>query len=122
MPLLSTPAKTPAQKAADQIRAAAQAQIRILEQMQADGIRNLWKDSQATPQQICDQLGADAGQAFTCHGILTMAILQIRQVLGGTPKIMLPTKNFTQNQDGTVTVSDDPYPIPPELQPLFGGG
>jgi hypothetical protein len=41
--------------------------------------------------------------------LFTQAILDIAAVEGITPDLALPEKAFTANEDGTVTILDDPY-------------
>jgi hypothetical protein len=81
-----------------------------LVQTQKQGINMVWKNQQGlTPQQVCDSLGENASKVFDFHGILTEVIATIATIDGVEPDISLPTNAFTRNEDGTITVSDQPY-------------
>lgn len=81
-----------------------------LVEMQRKSISFVWDHPRGlTPQEVCDALGTEAGNAFHIHGMFTQAILDIAAVEGVTPDILLPDKAFTVNADGTVTVLDEPY-------------
>lgn len=79
---------------------------------QAEGIKKLWKNPQATPQQLCDAMGTDAAKVFSAHAKLTTLLLELAPMLGRTFVPALPEKNFTVNPDGTVTVLDEPFALP----------
>lgn len=61
-----------------------------------------WRNSKATPQEIVNVFGEDAGEVFQKHYALGQLLSsldaeqvnEINQVIG----------NFTQNEDGTVTI------------------
>lgn len=103
---------TPAQTAAAQIKSTAAQTYAQLSAIQKRGIQTLWHNPQATPQQVCDALGVDAAKVFAAHGALTDLIVSLATVDGITPDIALPTKKFTVNQNGTITVGTEAYVAP----------
>lgn len=85
---------------------------REMKTAQHDCIDALWNNPHATPQQVCDELGTKAVMNFDDHAALTELIVERSIAAGLTPDIKLPTHAFTRNQDGTVTVLDEPYTPP----------
>jgi len=82
---------------------------------QNDGIDAVWHNPQATPQQVCDELGTLAVPSFDEHGRLTDFIVAQNIIEGKSPldRVKLPTFAFTRNQNGTVTVDPNtPYVAP----------
>lgn len=79
----------------------------------AEGIRILWENEDATPEEICADLGADAEKAFTGH----YAAVQLAVVLwalasrAGDPAVKLPPNAFQLNgQTGELAVDRNaPY-------------
>lgn len=63
-----------------------------------------WRNSKATPQEIADAFGTDAGEIFQNHYALGQLlttinpeeVAQINELVG----------NFTINEDGTVTITE----------------
>ena len=95
---------------ASSIKRTAVVNYQQLVRIQKEGIRTVWNNPYGlTPQQVCDALGTDAVKVFDIHGVLTDAIVQIADRDGVTPDVALPKKNFTRNQDGTVTVLETDY-------------
>lgn len=84
---------------------------------QRQGIDLLWHGQEQgvhslTPQEVCDALGEDAVKVFEFHGALT-AFLAAQAVADGVSvDLKLPPFAFTENQDGTITVTTDPYVAP----------
>lgn len=78
---------------------------------QTEGIKTLWLNPNATPQEICDELGTDAVDAFDDHARLTDFIAGQLVAEGKDPMdtILLPTFAFTREEDGRVTVLGTPY-------------
>ena len=79
--------------------------------MQKEGIDAMWYNKDLTPQEVAEAVGKDGGVLIAAHGALTSAIVAAATAAGITPDIKLPTKAFTVNLDGTVTVSDKPYVV-----------
>lgn len=78
--------------------------------IQKQGIDIVWDNpSGLTSQEVCDGLGDKAVKLFEFHGALTEFIAGLASVEGIQPDIKLPTKNFTKNVDGTVTVLESDY-------------
>jgi hypothetical protein len=106
---------------ADRIRAAilnlSRTTFASMLEAQRRGIDLLWHgEAQGlhglTPQQVCDALGEDAAKVFAFHGALTDFIVQQSVADGVSVDLALPPFAFVMNQDGTVTVSSDPYVAP----------
>lgn len=77
---------------------------------QQDGIDAFWHAPGLTPQDMSDAYGTDAGKLFAFHAALTDLIIAQSAVEGiSPPPVKAPTNAFTVNQDGTVTISEDPY-------------
>lgn len=90
----------------------AQQNYTMLVRLQKEGIAKVWDNPNGlTPQEVCDAAGTDAAQLFTVHGLLTECLIAIATASGIAPDIALPTKAFTKNVDGTVTVSEAPYTV-----------
>lgn len=94
----------------DNIKNMAATTYQRLLQSQKQGIQIVWSNPNGlTPQEVCDSLGTNATKIFDLHAQLTEAIVNIAAIDGVTPDIALPTKNFSRNQDGTVTVLESDY-------------
>lgn len=91
------------------ILAGAREGYRRLCQIQKQGINHIWHHPRLTPQQAIDSLGDEAARIFQAHGALTQVIAVVAALDGVEPDILLPTDEFTVNQDGTVTVGKGPY-------------
>lgn len=99
-----------AQQVAQRVTQLAQQTYTNLLAAQKQGIQVFWNNPRGvSPQAIANALGTKAGKVFQLHGALTEAIVQIAAIDGVTPDISLPTNAFTINEDGTVTISDQPY-------------
>lgn len=85
---------------------------RLLCRLQKQGIERVWHHPRLSPQEAVDALGGDAARVFQAHGALTHAITAIAALDGSEPDILLPTFSFTVNQDGTITIGEDPYQPP----------
>lgn len=109
----STDSRTLDQKkeqCANRMKSIAQQQYTQLCRMQKEGINMVWDNpSGLNPQEVCDSVENKASVLFTIHGALTEGIAAIAAATGITPDISLPTKAFTKNADGTVTVLDTAY-------------
>lgn len=82
----------------------------VISNIQKNGINILWRDNEFTPQEIIDELGQDALKIFQYHGALTQYLIGLAQAEGIQPNIILPSNAFTvDQQNGTITVSEDPY-------------
>jgi hypothetical protein len=90
-------------------------------EMQQLGIKGLWRHKTLTPQQVCDALGSGSAARFVFQGILTTALMQMQgaeralQGEGETPidyGLLWPSKQWTVNPDGTVTIGSADYVVP----------
>lgn len=111
MPSLNPPPPTHAQQAKARLTGLSAMAWSYAVAAQRQGIEALWLNPDATPQEICDELGTDAVAAFDDHARLTDFIVGQLIAEGKNPldTILLPTFAFTREQDGRVTVSEDPY-------------
>jgi hypothetical protein len=82
---------------------------KTISEIQKQGISLLWEHPELTPQEIIDELGENAVKVFQYHGALTEYLVTLATLEGINPDIKLPPNAFTVNQDGTITVSEDPY-------------
>ena len=68
----------------------------------SNGVQTFWNNPRATPQEIADSLGTDASEIFSLHYKLGQLIASV------DPSLLEQTANlignFTQNEDGTVTI------------------
>jgi hypothetical protein len=81
-----------------------------ISRIQKRGVDIVWNDSDFTPQEIINELGADALKIFQYHGALTTYLVTLAQAEGMTPDIKLPTNAFVIDpQTGSITVTEDPY-------------
>jgi hypothetical protein len=63
----------------------------------------VWKNkNKFTPEQIMEKIGTDAVAMFEVSSAIQSLLLQVNPSY--VP--LLPTKNVTMNEDGTVTLSD----------------
>ena len=83
-----------------------------LVKVQKDGIESVWHNPQFTPQQIIDSLGDDAIKIFNFHGRLTDYLVDVSAVDNVSYTPALPTNSFVFNEDGSITVTDQPYVKP----------
>lgn len=68
-----------------------------------NGAQTFWNNPQATPQEISDALGTDASEVFSLHYKLGEIIATVNPIfLENTANLI---GNFTQNEDGTVTIN-----------------
>jgi hypothetical protein len=77
--------------------------------VQREGIRIVWKNPNLSPQEIVDSLGPDALKVFQFHGALTDLILSIATSEGVEVKLEAPTNQFTVDNQGNITITDEPY-------------
>jgi hypothetical protein len=77
-----------------------------LKQNVAECWRLFWNNPDATPQQICDKFGKDAYKIFQTSSVIQTAIA----TLDNTFVPFVPPREFTINQDGTVTISETANP------------
>lgn len=100
-------------RAAARIKSLTSQNYQQLLRAQKSGIDLVWRNSEGlTPQQVCDALGTSAGKIFAIHGTITDALVAAQTADGVAVNVALPTNAFTVNQDGTVTVSSEPYAPP----------
>jgi hypothetical protein len=77
---------------------------------QNDGMDEFWQNSQGlTPQQVADAFGPDCAKLFAFNSELVKFLQKQGEIGSATPTIRQPLNQFTVNQDGTVTISSDPY-------------
>jgi hypothetical protein len=101
------PVLTPAQKAAQEIRANVQHVWSTMVQRQIDIFKRVWLSGDYTPQQVLDELGADAAQLFQ------LGAANVATILGIDPTALTegqwkPPFVVQFNEDGTVTVTETP--------------
>ena len=77
--------------------------------IQRTGINIIWNNSKATAQEIIDGLGENALPAFQFHGALTDLLVTISESANIDYTPALPTNAFTVDNQGNITVTDDPY-------------
>jgi hypothetical protein len=80
-----------------------------LSRRQKQGIDLVWSHPELTPQEILDKLGSDSVKVAEYHTALTEYIVALAISEGLEPDVKYPTNNFTKNQDGTITVLDEPF-------------
>lgn len=79
-------------------------------QVQRQGIRLLWENPDASPQEIINALGEDAIKIFQFHGALTQFVTGLAALDGADVDVKLPPNAFTINLSaGSITVEDGPY-------------
>ena len=68
-----------------------------------DGSVFFWTNSEATPQEIADELGTDAKEVFELHGKLGTLLSEIdpSAIASGLAVV----GSFTYNEDGTITIN-----------------
>ena len=104
------------QMSADFIRNGSYSTYRTIIKFYCDCIREVWVNNNATPQEVCDQLGPDAKEAFELHS----ALGQFLSSLPGSDltEIQSNIGTFVLNEDGTVVATPNPEPEPePEPDP-----
>lgn len=103
--------RTPAQIAADEIRAAIGELAEKMVSSQKTIFHKLWRpESPLITQDILDALGTDAAQLFELGGVNVQTILQLyanaeKPVL--SPDEYVPLKPYTIHEDGTVTLDPE---------------
>lgn len=117
MSLLTSPAPEESDRIRDAILNLSRRTFSTMLEAQRLGIDLLWHGEaqglhNLTPQQVCDALGEDAAKIFSFHGALTDFVAQQAIADGVSVDLKLPPNAFAVNQDGTVTVSDQPYVAP----------
>lgn len=86
--------------------------FKTLIKAQREGINDVWHNPKLTPQEVIDGLGDKAIKVFQFHGGLTDYIKAIAAADGVEVDVKYPTNAFTIDQDGKITVTNDPYVIP----------
>ena len=113
MSILTTPTETLEAKQAatkERILRIVRAVWTDLQIRQNDGMDEFWNNSQGlTPQEVADAFGPDCAKLFAFNSALVQFLEQQGQIGGASANIRQPLKQFTVNQDGTVTISNDPY-------------
>lgn len=110
--LTNNPETTEAKQAATKARilAIARAVWTDLQIRQHDGMDEFWRNPQGlTPQEVADAFGTDCGKLFAFNSALVEFLTTQGQIGGATPEIRLPSHQFAVNQDGTVSISSQPY-------------
>lgn len=111
---LPTSPKTPSkevllQRTTDRIKGLAKETYNQLVRTQRDGITILWENNNLTPQEIIDSLGDDALKVFKFHAALTELITVLSKIENVNVELKSPTKSFTIDSNGKITVGDQPY-------------
>lgn len=75
-----------------------------------DSFNAFWHSTEATPQQICAQMGPQAALFFAIASANVQHIAAVAQIAGRTlgdflkPEEYVPPQTVTINQDGTATI------------------
>ena len=75
-----------------------------------DSFNAFWHSSEATPQQICQQMGPKAALFFAIASANVQHIAAVAQIAGKTlgdflkPEEYVPPQTVTINEDGTATI------------------
>lgn len=75
-----------------------------------DSFNVFWHSAEATPQQICQQMGPKAAMFFAIASANVRHIAAVAQIAGKTlgdflkPEEYVPPQTVTINQDGTATI------------------
>lgn len=75
-----------------------------------DSFNAFWHSTEATPQQICLQMGSQAALFFAIASANVQHIAAVAQIAGKTlddflkPEEYIPPQTVTINQDGTATI------------------
>jgi|GEM_PF-5879597 len=81
-----------------------------LQRKQQDGMDVFWSNPKGlTPQEMAAACGTDCARMFAFNSALVDFLIAVGTLEGVTPNLKPPTNAFTVNQDGTVTISNDPY-------------
>lgn len=95
---------------ANRIRGMSANTFEQLAHTQKRGIDLVWHNPRGlTPQEVCDGLGTDAGSVFRLHSELTKTLVTVATLDGVDYTPALPTNAYQVNDDGTVTILDEPY-------------
>lgn len=100
------------ERAVERIKDLSKSAFEDLVRVQREGIDSVWNHPTLTPQQIVDGLGDNALKVFQFHGGLTDYIKTIAAVDGVSVELKYPSNAFTVNEDGSITITSDPYIIP----------
>lgn len=68
------------------------------------GVAIFWQNPRATPQEIADALGDQAGEMFNLH--YDLGELIFKYDMTAISDSMVKVGNFTMNEDGTVTINE----------------
>lgn len=79
----------------------------ILIQRHNELMRALWQNPALTQQEVCDGLGTAAGLLFMLGGKTVDFLTDIDPSC--LAQLVMPSNAFTVAQDGTVTISTEPY-------------
>lgn len=77
-----------------------------------DSFNAFWQSTEATPQQICQQMGPQAALFFAIASANVQHIAAVAVIAGKTlddflqPSEYVPPKTVTINPDGTATIGD----------------
>lgn len=93
----------PALMAANRLRATTRQTFNMMVQAFNQGAQTFWKNPRATPQEIADQLGADAKEIFELHSKLGSLLATVKP--DSVAEVSSVIGSFTVNQDGTITIS-----------------
>lgn len=111
----------PATRVAAHLRQTTRDTFHQLAQVFNQGAKQFWKNPRATPAEIAAALGPQAVEVFQLHGKIGALLAQVKpeSIAEGVAVV----GQFTYNEDGTVTVLENPPPIPvdpaPELDVPF---
>jgi hypothetical protein len=111
MSFLNQTALTPAQVAANQVRALAQQQFMQLSQSGQRGYNLIWRNQQASPAEVLAALGTDAELVFQLALLNINTINEAATIAGTTPPTIpsVPSKyELSFASDGTAILADTP--------------
>lgn len=104
----NNPAPEPpvAERVAQQLKQQCRMTYQQLVQSFNQGAQSFWKNPRANPSEIAAALGTDAKEVFELHGKIgaLLATIKPEAIASGAAVV----GQFTYNENGTVTVTDQP--------------
>lgn len=102
MSVFDSLSQTPAQAAASELKQDALATFNALVSAYTIGAMKFWSNPDATPAEIAEALGTQAGELFALHAKIGRLIAEVRpsSVEAGTSLV----GQFEMNADGSVTI------------------
>lgn len=105
------PQLTPAEIIAKNLKVSTKQTFQVMTNSFNTGSVNFWNNPRATPSEIASALGTDAREVFELHYALGQLIASVKPeaIAAGLSLV----GQFTMNEDGTVTIIEQP-PSQPE--------